>query len=75
MAFETVGDDHADSTAHLHVPRLYDKVSFADVIKKKAKLIVCLRKLAPAPWPQLEWDARRDSELRAPPPVGGAYRL
>lgn len=64
-----------DETAHLAIPRLYDKVSYADVIKKKAKLIVCLRKLAPAAWPQLEWDARRDNEHVAPRPAGGSYSL
>ena len=51
-------------TRTLAIPRLYDKVRFSRVIKKKAKLIVCLEKLRRAPWPQLAWDPKRDDEHR-----------
>ena len=51
-------------TRTLAIPRLYDKVRCSRVIKKKAKLIVCLEKVRRAPWPQLAWDPKRDDEHR-----------
>ena len=63
----------ARETRHLAIPQLYDKARFDRVIKKKAKLIVCLAKLEAAPWPQLTWDPKRNDEHRSGARGTGGY--
>ena len=63
----------ARETRHLAIPQLYDKARFDRVIKKKAKLIVCLAKLEAAPWPQLTWDPKRNDEHRSAARCAGGY--